>query len=102
MKGLTRTLTRTLKRALYGAALCALGAVVHAQQRGGTPQTDQQPPINSGANPYRVIRDWAQITLENRAVGRLERCRHRSKMARRSGPSTDVRRARRPAVSAAR
>ncbi|HVP74294.1 MAG TPA: hypothetical protein VMS30_11190, partial [Phycisphaerales bacterium] len=60
VKGLTRT--RTLKRALYGAALCALGVVVHAQQRGGTPQTDQQPPVNSGANPYRVIRDWAQLT----------------------------------------
>ena len=67
MKGLTRT--RTLKRALYGAALCALGVVVHAQQRGGTPQTDQQPPVNSGANPYRVIRDWAQLTAENRAWG---------------------------------
>src|SRR5690242_15228539 len=50
-------------------ALCALAVVVHAQQRGGTPETDRQTPINSGANPYRVIRDWAQLTTENRPWG---------------------------------
>jgi sugar lactone lactonase YvrE len=27
------------------------------------------PPVNSGANPYRVIRDWAQLTLEGRPWG---------------------------------
>jgi len=32
----------------------------HGQQRGGTPQTDKVQPVNSGANPYRVIRNWAQ------------------------------------------
>ena len=77
MKGrLTRTLPpsrfalwRPGKVALYVVVLCALGVVLHAQQRGGTPQTDQQSPINSGANPYRVIRDWAQLTLENRPWG---------------------------------
>ena len=26
-------------------------------------------PVNSGANPYRVIRDWAQLTLEKRPWG---------------------------------
>jgi DNA-binding beta-propeller fold protein YncE len=26
-------------------------------------------PVNSGANPYRVIRDWAKLTLEDRAWG---------------------------------
>ena len=29
----------------------------------------QQAPVNSGANPYRVIRDWAQLTLEQRPWG---------------------------------
>ncbi len=33
---------------------------VLGQQRGGTPQTDKVQPVNAGANPYRVIRDWAQ------------------------------------------
>jgi DNA-binding beta-propeller fold protein YncE len=32
-----------------------------AQARGGTPQTDKVQPVNSGENPYRVIRDWAHI-----------------------------------------
>jgi len=44
-----------------------LGNVVLTQQRGGTPQTDKVPPVNSGADPYRVIRDWAHI--EGRAWG---------------------------------
>src|SRR3954469_17578685 len=26
-------------------------------------------PVNTGANPYRVIRDWAQLTLEKRPWG---------------------------------
>src|SRR5690349_19690313 len=34
---------------------------LRAQERGGTPQTDKVQPVNSGANPYRVIRDWAHI-----------------------------------------
>jgi DNA-binding beta-propeller fold protein YncE len=52
---------------LVCVALYALS--VHAQQRGGTPHTDQVQPVNSGANPYRVIRDWAQLTLEARPWG---------------------------------
>jgi DNA-binding beta-propeller fold protein YncE len=52
---------------------CALAIVVaitvEAQQRGGTAQTDAVQPVNSGANPYRVIRDWAQLTLEKRPWG---------------------------------
>ena len=32
-------------------------AGAHAQQQGGTPQADKVAPVNSGANPYRVIRD---------------------------------------------
>ena len=43
------------------------GSSLQAQARGGTPQTDKVQPVNSGANPYRVIRDWAHI--EGRAWG---------------------------------
>ena len=40
-------------------ALC--GSSLHAQARGGTPQTDKVQPVNSDPEPYRVIRDWAKI-----------------------------------------
>ena len=40
-----------------------------SQQRGGTAQTDKVQPVNSGANPYRVIRDWAQLGQEARPWG---------------------------------
>ena len=33
------------------------------------PQTDKVQPVNSGANPYRVIRDWAQLNVEARPWG---------------------------------
>jgi DNA-binding beta-propeller fold protein YncE len=49
--------------------LLVLGTIVLAQQRGGTPQTDAVAPVNSGANPYRVIRDWAQLTKDARPWG---------------------------------
>ena len=42
---------------------------VLAQQRGGTAETDKVQPVNGGPNPYRVIRDWAQLTLEKRPWG---------------------------------
>jgi DNA-binding beta-propeller fold protein YncE len=32
-------------------------------------QTADVQPVNSGANPYRVIRDWGQLTRENRPWG---------------------------------
>ena len=48
--------------ALIIAVLAVLpGTSLLAQQRGGTVQTDKVPPVNSGLNPYRVIRDWAKI-----------------------------------------
>ena len=46
-----------------------LGISVQTQQRGGTAQTDRVEPVNSGGNPYRVIRDWAQFTSEDRPWG---------------------------------
>jgi sugar lactone lactonase YvrE len=56
---------------IAGAGIVTLIVTIHAQQRGGTAATDKVPPVNSGsqANPYRVIRDWAQLTLENRPWG---------------------------------
>lgn len=45
------------------------GATVQAQQRGGTAQTDKVTPVNSGANSYTVIRDWAHLTVEARPWG---------------------------------
>jgi DNA-binding beta-propeller fold protein YncE len=60
-------------RAVFTAAFVASAAlqVASAQgpQRGGTVQTEKQPPVNSGANPYRVIRDWAQLDNEARPWG---------------------------------
>jgi len=54
------------------ALLIAIG-VATAQQRGGTVQTDKVQAVNTGvnpgANPYQVIRDWAQLTLEKRPWG---------------------------------
>ena len=58
-------------------SLALHGTTVQTQQRGGTERTDKEerrqgvpgdqvPPVNSGANPYRVIRDWAQLNLEGR------------------------------------
>jgi DNA-binding beta-propeller fold protein YncE len=36
---------------------------------GAQAETQDVAPINSGANPYRVIRDWASLTLEKRPWG---------------------------------
>jgi DNA-binding beta-propeller fold protein YncE len=44
-------------------------ARVQTQQRGGTTQTDKVQAVNSGANPYRIIRDWAQLQSEARPWG---------------------------------
>jgi DNA-binding beta-propeller fold protein YncE len=45
----------------------AAGAV--QAEPAGTAQTRDVAPVNSGANPYRVIRDWAELTLEKRPWG---------------------------------
>jgi DNA-binding beta-propeller fold protein YncE len=50
---------------VLGVALA--GVSVLGQARGGTPQTDKVTPVNTGENPYRVIRDWAHI--DGRAWG---------------------------------
>ena len=45
------------------------GTTAQDRQRGGTPQTDKVQPVNSGAHPDKVIRDWAQLTAEGRPWG---------------------------------
>jgi DNA-binding beta-propeller fold protein YncE len=54
--------------ALIALLLALHGTSAQAQARGGTAQTDKVAPVNSGANPYRVIRDWAEKP-EGRAWG---------------------------------
>src|SRR5215831_3043939 len=51
-------------RGLFTAAALGLAATA-----GSLAQTQDVAPVNSGANPYRVIRDWAQLTLEKRPWG---------------------------------
>ena len=64
------TRTRRRRAPLLVPALVLLAATwVLAQQRGGTPQTDAVAPINDGPNPYAVMRDWAQLTIEQRPWG---------------------------------
>ena len=47
----------------------AAAVVVWMVMEGGGAQTQDVQPVNTGANPYRVIRDWAQLTLEGRPWG---------------------------------
>ena len=58
---------RILNASIVVVCLTLSGVTLLAQARGGTPQTDKVTPVNSGANPYRVIRDWGKI--EGRAWG---------------------------------
>ena len=62
-------MTGRVVAAIAGACLALPVFIAHAQQRGGTAQTDKVSPVNSGANPYRVVRDWAQLVTEARPWG---------------------------------
>ena len=53
----------------FARILFTTAAVVWMAIEGGQAQTRDVAPVNSGANPYRVIRDWAQLTLEKRPWG---------------------------------
>ncbi|HEX3484492.1 MAG TPA: 6-bladed beta-propeller, partial [Micropepsaceae bacterium] len=58
------------KYSFAAAAILWLGAgASQAAEPSGTAQTRDVKPVNSGANPYRVIRDWAQFTTEKRPWG---------------------------------
>ena len=63
----------TRGRMLAAAALAITALTIAVAQtpspRGGTPQNLNLAPVNDGPNPYRAIRDWAQLTQENRAWG---------------------------------
>jgi DNA-binding beta-propeller fold protein YncE len=43
--------------------------VVWMAMEGAPARAQEVAPVNSGANPYRVIRDWGQLTLEKRPWG---------------------------------
>jgi hypothetical protein len=73
--------------ALIAACVALPGTSVQAQERGGTVQTGKVQPVNSGPNPYRVIRNWAQlegrpwggsngvaIDLDGKSVWATDRC----------------------------
>src|SRR5438477_11266554 len=51
-------------RASFATAV-AVGTVLSGAQA----QAPDIAPVNSGANPYRVVRDWAQLTVEKRPWG---------------------------------
>jgi sugar lactone lactonase YvrE len=47
----------------------AAAVVLWLAMPGSHAQTQDVQPVNTGANPYRVIRDWAQLTVEGRPWG---------------------------------
>ncbi len=53
----------------FASCWLAAAVVVGTAMPGGMAQTQDVSPVNSGANPYRVIRDWAQLSLEGRPWG---------------------------------
>ncbi len=52
-------------------AIAPTAGFAQGLQRGGTPETDRVPPVNSApeASPYRAVRDWAELTIEQRPWG---------------------------------
>src|SRR5690349_16308545 len=71
-RSIEMTVSTVVRLACAVAIVVSIGiqaTSVQAQQRGGTAETDKVEPVNSGPNPYRVIRDWAQLTLEKRPWG---------------------------------
>ena len=59
-------------RYAFPAAAVVMGlavASVWAAEPSGTSQNREVKPVNSGANPYRIIRDWAQLSSEKRPWG---------------------------------
>jgi hypothetical protein len=66
---MTLSIVMRLACAVVIVSITAQRGSVLAQQRAGTAETEKVQPVNSGPNPYRVIRDWAQLTLEKRPWG---------------------------------
>src|SRR5688572_30664770 len=53
--------------AAFVMAMAVLGG--QAAEPSGTSMNRDIKPVNGGANPYKVIRDWAQFTTEKRPWG---------------------------------
>ncbi len=63
------TVVRLWVTGLIVVGFALQGTSVRTEQRAGTAETDKVQPVNSGGNPYRVIRDWAQLNVEGRPWG---------------------------------
>jgi len=59
----------------FGALVIAVATAfrdsAQGLQRGGTPETDKTLPVNGAPEPppYRIVRDWAELTIERRPWG---------------------------------
>ncbi len=53
----------------FARGFIAAAVVACVAMDGGQAPAQEIAPVNSGANPYRVIRDWAQLTIEGRPWG---------------------------------
>src|SRR6266849_11422 len=53
----------------FGRGWFIAAVVVWMAMEGGQAQAQDIAPVNRGANPYRVIRDWAQLNIEGRPWG---------------------------------
>ncbi|MEA2988106.1 MAG: hypothetical protein QOG83_817 [Alphaproteobacteria bacterium] len=53
----------------FARAWSAAVVIAGMAMAGGEAQAQDIAPVNSGANPYRVVRDWAQLTQEKRPWG---------------------------------
>jgi sugar lactone lactonase YvrE len=53
----------------FGRSCLIATVALWTAMEGGPGWSQDVAPVNSGANPYRVIRDWAQLTLEKRPWG---------------------------------
>ncbi len=58
-----------MSKSAFTSGWIAAAVVVGSPSRQGHAQAPDIAPINSGADPYRVIRDWGQLTLEKRPWG---------------------------------
>jgi DNA-binding beta-propeller fold protein YncE len=53
----------------FARTCLAAVVIVWTAMECGRAQTQDVQPVNNGANPYRVIRDWAQLTVDGRPWG---------------------------------
>jgi sugar lactone lactonase YvrE len=58
-----------MSNSAFATGCLAAAVVVGIAMEAGPARTQDIAPVNSGANPYRVIRDWAQLNKEGRPWG---------------------------------